>query len=101
MFPLVANIPIQKISNQFLEKQKVELFIQREDLIHAQVSGNKWRKLKYNIKEYQKEGCENIITFGGAFSNHIAATAAIGKLVFCCKPIIKPSLAPGPKFATR
>tara|TARA_Y100000589_G_scaffold317049_1_gene342535 strand:- start:650 stop:1549 length:900 start_codon:yes stop_codon:yes gene_type:complete len=81
VFPLIANIPIQKISNQYLEKYKVELFIQREDLIHTQVSGNKWRKLKYNIKEYYKEGCENIITFGGAFSNHIAATAAIGQLL--------------------
>ncbi|SDG53568.1 1-aminocyclopropane-1-carboxylate deaminase/D-cysteine desulfhydrase [Psychroflexus sediminis] len=54
----------------------VELFVKREDLIHPVISGNKFRKLKYNLLEAQKNGTTDILTFGGAFSNHIAATAA-------------------------
>src|SRR5690606_30289416 len=53
----------------------------REDLIHAQISGNKYWKLFYNINSYLEQNSQNpfIITFGGAFSNHIAAVAALGK----------------------
>ena len=47
----------------------------RLDLIHPQISGNKWFKLKYNLEEAKKQGCDTILTFGGAFSNHIHATA--------------------------
>ncbi len=57
----------------------VELFMKREDLIHPEISGNKYRKLKYNIIEAQKLGIDTLLTFGGAFSNHIAATASVGK----------------------
>ena len=49
--------------------------IRREDLIHPFVSGNKFRKLKYNLIEAKKQHFESILTFGGAYSNHIAATA--------------------------
>ncbi len=81
MFPVLPNIPIQEIKNNFLEKNKVQLDVQREDLIHPEVSGNKWRKLKYNVNEYFTQECQSIVTFGGAFSNHIAATASIGKIL--------------------
>lgn len=54
--------------------------IKREDLLHKEVSGNKLRKLKYNLIEAQSQGKRLLITFGGAFSNHIAATAAAGKI---------------------
>lgn len=54
---------------------EVELHIKREDLIHPIVSGNKFRKLKYNLIEGQKNNYKTVLTFGGAFSNHIAATA--------------------------
>ena len=57
----------------------LELYIKRDDLIHSEISGNKYRKLKYNIIEAQKLGFETLLTFGGAFSNHIAATASVGK----------------------
>ena len=53
--------------------------ILRLDLIHPEISGNKWFKLKYNLEQAQKENKNAIITFGGAFSNHIAATAAACK----------------------
>jgi len=58
---------------------EVKLFIKREDRIHPFVSGNKYRKLKYNLKEVLKQDLDTLVTFGGAFSNHIAAVAAAGK----------------------
>jgi 1-aminocyclopropane-1-carboxylate deaminase len=57
-----------------------ELFILREDLIHPLLSGNKWRKLFYVISEAKKLGVHGIITYGGAFSNHLVATATACKL---------------------
>lgn len=60
-------------------KNGVSLSIKREDLLHADISGNKFRKLKYNFIRAKELGLENIVTFGGAYSNHIAATAAAGK----------------------
>ena len=62
------------------EKQNIEVWLKREDLLHPEVSGNKFRKLKYNVLEAKKLLKQRILTFGGAFSNHIAATAAAGKL---------------------
>ena len=57
-----------------------DLYIKREDLLHPEVSGNKWRKLKYNLIEAKKLNYKKILTYGGAYSNHIAATAAAGRL---------------------
>lgn len=62
----------------YLKNTTVELYIRREDLIHPFVSGNKYRKLKFNLIQAQKEKQTTIVTFGGAFSNHIAATAFAG-----------------------
>lgn len=56
----------------------VELFLKREDQIHPFISGNKYRKLKYNIEEAKKGGFKKLLTFGGAYSNHIAAVAYAG-----------------------
>ena len=56
----------------------IELFMKREDQIHVHISGNKYRKLKYNLKEATRQGFKKIVTFGGAYSNHIAAVAAAG-----------------------
>jgi len=72
---LKGTIPIQKID----ALNGIELFIQREDLRHPFISGNKWWKLKYNIEEAKKLKVHSILTFGGAYSNHLAATA------FACK----------------
>ncbi len=60
-------------------KNGVTLSIKREDLLHAEISGNKFRKLKYNFIRAKELGLQTILTFGGAYSNHIAATAAAGK----------------------
>lgn len=51
--------------------------IKRFDAMHPQVNGNKWFKLKYNLEEMQRRGKETLVTFGGAYSNHIHATAAV------------------------
>lgn len=63
------------------ETSQVSLFLKREDQLHAVVSGNKYRKLKYNLKEADKEGYDTLLTFGGAFSNHIAAVAMAGNVL--------------------
>ncbi|HCN49206.1 MAG TPA: 1-aminocyclopropane-1-carboxylate deaminase [Chryseobacterium sp.] len=72
------TIPIQEIPVQ----KNIKLFIKREDLIHPQISGNKYWKLFYNVNNYLGENPDKpyIITFGGAFSNHIAAVSAVGSL---------------------
>lgn len=62
-----------------INQQGLELFIKRDDLIDREVSGNKWRKLKYFYLDAKEKGFSKWATFGGAFSNHIAATAAFGK----------------------
>ena len=56
------------------------LFVKRDDLIHPEVSGNKFRKLKYNIEKAKAKNCQSIITYGGAYSNHLLAVAAAGLL---------------------
>ena len=73
-------VPNQKISLPLLNKKKVELYIKREDLIHPQISGNKYRKLKYNLLKAKELKYDTLLTFGGAYSNHIAATAYAGKM---------------------
>jgi len=67
--------------NQFVAEfaDNIKLSIKREDLIHPTVSGNKFRKLKHNLEEARLQNKKTLLTFGGAFSNHIAATAAAGK----------------------
>lgn len=72
MFLMNQHIPIDF-------PQGIKLTVKREDLLHPHISGNKFRKLKYNILEAQKLGKKALLTFGGAYSNHIAATAAAGK----------------------
>ncbi len=73
------NIPHQHIDLPFLYKKGVTLHIKREDTIHPLISGNKYRKLKYNLLEAKKRGHHTLLTFGGAFSNHIAAVACVGQ----------------------
>lgn len=73
---------LEQVTNQRLlsPKSGVEVFLKREDLIHPFVSGNKYRKLKYNLQQARLLKKETLLTFGGAYSNHIAALAAAGNL---------------------
>ena len=59
--------------------KNISLQIKREDLLHPIISGNKFRKLKYNLEEAKKQNQNYLLTFGGAFSNHIVAVAGAGK----------------------
>jgi len=70
------NLPSPLHQLHIKNDQDIRFFVKRDDLIHKDISGNKWRKLLYQIKEAQEKRKEGIITFGGAFSNHIVATAA-------------------------
>lgn len=70
----------QQIQLKILKEKEVKLFIKREDKIHPFVSGNKFRKLKYNLAEAKNQQQKILLTFGGAFSNHIVATAVAGNL---------------------
>ncbi|WP_222981530.1 1-aminocyclopropane-1-carboxylate deaminase/D-cysteine desulfhydrase [Flagellimonas meishanensis] len=72
------NIPNQYVDVALLQDKGVTLCIKREDTIHPLISGNKYRKLAYNLLEAQKMGRTTLLTFGGAFSNHIAAVACAG-----------------------
>lgn len=73
------NIKNQHLSYDFKEFGHIDFSIKRDDKIHPSVSGNKFRKLKYNLIAAKNQSKETLLTFGGAFSNHIAATAAAGK----------------------
>lgn len=78
-FPL-EPAPLLKIKDPLLEQKNITLYIKREDLIHPYIFGNKWYKLKYNLIEAEKLNKKTLLTFGGAYSNHIYATAAAGKI---------------------
>ena len=68
--------------NQFINTifpNNISLYIKREDLLHPIISGNKFRKLKYNLEEAKNQNQKVLLTFGGAFSNHIVAVAGAGK----------------------
>lgn len=76
-----ADFNFTSSTNQMVvhfKSSNISLHIKREDLIDPFVSGNKFRKLKYNISEALKRNSTTLLTFGGAYSNHIAATAAAG-----------------------
>jgi 1-aminocyclopropane-1-carboxylate deaminase len=68
--------PIQELHDPVFQTAGVRILIKREDMNHPYVSGNKWWKLKYNLEEAKKLGKNTLLTFGGAYSNHIYATAA-------------------------
>ncbi|WP_407557388.1 1-aminocyclopropane-1-carboxylate deaminase/D-cysteine desulfhydrase [Winogradskyella sp. 4-2091] len=72
-----VSIQNQKI---FIDNYSIEIIVKREDLIHPIISGNKYRKLKYNVSQAKALEKNTLLTFGGAFSNHIAALAYAGKL---------------------
>lgn len=76
-----TNTPVQTLHHPLFDKHHLQVFIKREDLNHPYVSGNKWWKLKFNLEEAKKTGHHTLLTFGGAHSNHIYASAAAAKEV--------------------
>ncbi|QXV67289.1 1-aminocyclopropane-1-carboxylate deaminase/D-cysteine desulfhydrase [Mucilaginibacter sp. 21P] len=68
--------PVQPLHNQLFADKGLQVYIKRDDLIHPIISGNKWRKLKYTLQEANRQCKRHLVTFGGAYSNHLMATAA-------------------------
>jgi 1-aminocyclopropane-1-carboxylate deaminase len=79
--PLAVRLPspLVELDDGRLAGPGVRLYLKRDDLIHPDVPGNKWRKLKYNLEAAREQGHTRLLTFGGAFSNHIRALAAAGR----------------------
>ncbi len=73
------NTPIQQLTSPVFDQKGIQVFVKREDQNHPFVSGNKWWKLKYNLATAINQGHDTLLTFGGAYSNHIFATAAAAK----------------------
>jgi len=77
----IRNPPIEPLHCEFLRQAGVSVNVLRLDKCHRQLSGNKWYKLKYNLLEFQQQPDLPILSFGGAYSNHLYALAAAGKLL--------------------
>jgi 1-aminocyclopropane-1-carboxylate deaminase len=71
--------PLQELSDERLRRAGVRLLLKRDDLLHPTVPGNKWRKLLPNLAEARAAGHTTVLTFGGAYSNHLRAAAAAGR----------------------
>ncbi len=67
---------LEKLEHSTFTAHDVRVLVKRDDLIDDLVSGNKWRKLKYNLMQMKALGKSGVLTFGGAYSNHLIATAA-------------------------
>ncbi|MCC3772475.1 1-aminocyclopropane-1-carboxylate deaminase/D-cysteine desulfhydrase [Streptomyces sp. UNOC14_S4] len=73
--------PLEELRDERFERRGVRLLLKRDDLIHPELPGNKWRKLEPNLRAAAAEGRRTLLTFGGAYSNHLRATAAAGRLL--------------------
>ena len=78
MQSIISASPLQTICHPLLTEHGLTLQIKRDDLLHKDISGNKWRKLKFNLLSAAQADIKHIVSFGGAFSNHIHALAAAG-----------------------
>jgi 1-aminocyclopropane-1-carboxylate deaminase len=80
MMELPFNPPIQHINLPEFNANGVTVYIKRDDMLHPFVSGNKWRKLFYVLDDAQQKGCTHLVSFGGAYSNHLVALACAGAI---------------------
>ncbi|MER6814374.1 pyridoxal-phosphate dependent enzyme [Spirillospora sp. NPDC000708] len=74
--PEAAPSPVVELDDARFARRGLRLFLKRDDLVHPELPGNKWRKLRHNIGPAREHG--TLLTFGGAYSNHLRATAAAG-----------------------
>lgn len=74
----VLPSPLQPAGDERFARHGVTLLLKRDDLIHPDLPGNKWRKLAPNLRA---AAGRTVLTFGGAWSNHLRATAAAGRLL--------------------
>jgi 1-aminocyclopropane-1-carboxylate deaminase len=78
MFNQTLYAPIEQLHFDLFKEKQIELYIKREDLIHPFIAGNKWRKLNYILQDAIAKNKRHLVTFGGAFSNHLLAVACAG-----------------------
>ncbi len=76
---LARKVPLQQLHLSWLRSAGIDLWVRRDDLIHPTQSGNKFYKLFFNLQQAREQGCSQIASFGGAWSNHLHALAAAGK----------------------
>jgi 1-aminocyclopropane-1-carboxylate deaminase len=76
MFNLEIFSPVEPWQHPLFAQKGLNVFIKRDDLIHPLISGNKWRKLKYVLQKARAQTKNHLVTFGGAYSNHLLATAS-------------------------
>lgn len=90
MADLAIYSPVEQIFHPLFKEKNVAVFMKRDDMIHPFISGNKWRKLKYILKDTERLNKNHLVTFGGAFSNHLLATAcAAAKFGFKSTGIVR------------
>ena len=90
MINLAIYSPIEEIRYPVFQQKEVRVFVKRDDLIHPYISGNKWRKLKYILNEAESQDKKHLVSFGGAYSNHLLATAcAAAKFGFSSTGIVR------------
>lgn len=77
---LLLPSPVEGLDDERLDAAGVRVLLKRDDLIHPDLPGNKWRKLKYNLEAAAAAGASRLLTFGGAYSNHVRAVAAAGAM---------------------
>lgn len=73
--------PLAEAADERFAAHGVRLLLKRDDLVHPELPGNKWRKLAPNLRAALEAGHDRLVTFGGAYSNHLRATAAAGRLL--------------------
>ena len=76
LYQTMGHSPLQVLTHPLLTEKSITVSVKRDDLLHPDISGNKWRKLKYNLLYAEANNKNHLISFGGAFSNHIHALAA-------------------------
>ena len=71
-----VETPVKEIYDDLFDRVGISVYVKHEELNHPTVSGNKWWKLKYNLERAKNLNYDTVLTFGGAYSNHVYATAA-------------------------
>jgi 1-aminocyclopropane-1-carboxylate deaminase len=74
------NSPIDPLNFELFEQKQISVYIKRDDKIHPFISGNKWRKLKYTLSDAKQKNKTHLVSFGGAYSNHLNALACAGAM---------------------
>lgn len=74
------NSPVEKLHFELFKQKKIQVYIKRDDQIHPYISGNKWRKLKFTLNDAVQKNKTHLVSFGGAYSNHLNALACAGAL---------------------